>query len=89
MLNTVKTVKHILEITIRQEPPMSSLAGLVNARSATIILENGIFKTCRFSVSTHNNYYTYDDWMFLKAVAQEIEDQQLLIDKHGLRAAEE
>lgn len=87
MLNTVKTVKHILETTIRQEPPMSSLAGLVNVRSATIILENGIFKTCRFSVSTHNNY-TYDDWMFLKAVAQEIEDQQLLIDKHGLRAEE-
>ena len=82
MLNTVKTVKHILETTLNQVNEDNE-----TARSAVVVLENGVFKTCRFSVSTHNNY-TYDDWAFLKAVAQEIEDQQLLIDKHGLRAEE-
>jgi hypothetical protein len=84
MLNTVKTIKHILETTLSQN---QTNPDLTNVRSATIVLENGVFKTCRFSVSTHNNY-TYDDWVFLKAVAQEIEDQQLLIDKHGLRVEE-
>ena len=83
MLNTIKTVKHMLETTLNQVNEDNE-----TARTATIVLENGVFKTCRFSVSS-NNQYTYDDWTFLKAVAQEIEDQQTLIDKHGLRAEEE
>jgi len=46
--------------------------GVPSPREAIVTFIDGVFKGCRFSLSTNSNY-NYVDWMFLKEVAKKIE----------------
>lgn len=69
-MEIVKTQKNILETTLEQATAAGD--GRTIRRSATIIVEDGVFKCCRFKLSSDNSY-TLEDWMFLLEVAKWIQ----------------
>jgi len=44
-------------------------------RRADIIFQDGLFKRTFYKVSS-SSAYTYEDWMFLKAIAEKIEKKE-------------
>lgn len=50
-------------------------------RTASVTFINGEFKGCAFIVETSGKSYTYADWMFLKEIAEKIEELQNIYNK--------
>lgn len=43
-------------------------------RKATIFFRNNQFQRCEFETVNHPYEYSYDDWMFLKMIAEKISE---------------
>ena len=67
--------KKVIEVYEMTETGINLQNNHVIDRVAIIHFVNGKFEECRYELSAHK--YTYDDWVFLKAVAEKI------IELHG------